>query len=211
MARHSKFDPEEMDPEELEEKLEEEGNFDSRGLLRDGQTLRVPLYLRDGAINPRLTPTQRAKAQHDQQTADARARQFGLTDALQFHRPGFRRNTDAAALARARQAYAAYDAADAAAYKQTRDYSEHTGGDPDRTGTGAPGRGSNAPAGAYPLSAGEGTACTINGAAGTLVRQGNSLVCQPRRATDAAAFDAKAQAYADYDREMANAWRGPNR
>lgn len=107
MARRRKFDPEEMDPEELEE-LEEE---DSRGILRDGQSVRVPLYMRDGSINPSLTPTQRAKAQHDQQTADAQARKFGLQDALQLHRPGFRYNTDAAARTRIAQAYEAYDAA----------------------------------------------------------------------------------------------------
>jgi hypothetical protein len=37
------------------------------------------------------------------------------------------------------------------------------------------------PVGAYPLSSGEGTACTINGAPGTLKRVGgtNWLVCQP--------------------------------
>ena len=202
MARR-KLDPDaELDPDELEERLEEEGND---GILRDGQSLRVPLYLRDGAINPRLTPTQHGKAA--QQTEDAVARRFGLTDGLQLHKPGFRRVTDAAALERVQQAYNAYDAADAAAYKQTRDYNEHTGGDPDRTGAGAPAKGAGAPQGAYPLSAGEGTSCTINGAAGVLVRQGDWLVCNPRRATDAAAFDAKAQAYADYDREMADAWR----
>ena len=115
MARRRKFDPEEMDPEELEE-LEEE---DSRGILRDGQSVRVPLYMRDGSINPSLTPTQRAKAQHDQQTADAQARTFGLQDALQLHRPGFRYNTDAAARTRIAQAYEAYDAADTNAWKAT--------------------------------------------------------------------------------------------
>ena len=74
------------------------------------------------------------------------------------------------------------------------------------TGTGAPGKGSNAPTGAYPLSAGEGTSCTVNGAPGTLVRQGDWLVCQPRRRQDAAAFDAKQAAYEAYDREMAVAY-----
>ena len=189
---------------EYEEEEEEYGD----ALLKDGQTLRVPLYLKDGTINPRLTPTQRGKAEYNQQLADAQARKFGLQDALQLHRPGFRRNTDSAALERSQQAYAAYDAADAAAYKQTRDYSEHTGGDPARTGAGAPAKGSGAPAGAYPYSAAaEGTSCTINGAPGVLVRQGNSLVCQPRRSQDAAAFDAKQAAYDEYDRIASNAWR----
>ena len=114
------------------------------------------------------------------QTEDAVARRFGLSDALQLHRPGFRRNTDAGALARVQQAYTAYDAADAQAYKQTGEYNEYGGGEPRNTGSGAPGRGTGAPAGAYPLSAGEGSACTIDGRSGVLVRQGNWLVCQPR-------------------------------
>jgi hypothetical protein len=188
---------------------EEEEELDD--ILRDGQSVRVPLYLRDGSISPDLLPHQRAKAMAAQQTEDAVARKFGLSDAMQLHKPGFRRNTDVAALERSRAAYVAYDAADAVAYKHIRDYNEQTGSEPRNTGTGAPAKGSGAPAGAYPLSAGEGTACTINGAPGTLVRQGNWLVCQPRSRQDAAAFDAKAQAYADYDREMSNAWRGPNR
>ena len=204
MARRRKPDPDvELDPDEIEE-LEAEGALDSRGLLRDGARLHVPLYLKDGAINPNLTATQRGKAL--QQTEDAIAHKFGLADGLQLHKPGFRRVTDAAALERTRQAYAAYDAADAIAYKHTRDYEEHTGSDPSRTGAGAPAKGSNASPGSYPYSAAaEGSACTINGAPGTLVRQGNSLVCQPRRSQDAASI--KAAAYAQYDAEQTNAWR----
>ena len=207
MARRSAFDPdEELDPDELEEKLEEEGAFDSRGLLKDGHSTTIKMYMKDGSINPNLTATQRAKAAQQTQTQDAVARRFGLTDGLQLHRPGFRRVTDAAALERVQEAYRAYDSADAAAYKQTRDYNEHTGGDPTRTGAGAPNRGSGAPPGSYPYSAAaEGTSCTVNGAAGVLVRQGNWLVCKPR-SQDAAAFDSKAQAYAEYDREAAVAY-----
>ena len=66
--------------------------------------------LRDGGINPNLLPHQKAKAM--QQTQDAAARGFGLTDGLQLHRPGFRRVTDAAALERSRQAYNDAEAAD---------------------------------------------------------------------------------------------------
>ena len=79
MAKRRKFDPdEEIDPEELEERLEEEGND---GILKDGQSVRVALYMRDGTINPDLLPHQRAKAA--QQTEDAVARRFGLTDGQQ--------------------------------------------------------------------------------------------------------------------------------
>ena len=110
MARRRKPDPDqELDPDEIEE-LEAEGALDSRGLLRDGARLRVPLYLKDGAINPNLTATQRGKAL--QQTEDAVARSFGLADGLALHKPGFRRVTDAAALQRVQAAYTAYDAAD---------------------------------------------------------------------------------------------------
>jgi hypothetical protein len=152
MARRNNFDPDEvLDPDDLEEKLEEEGND---GILQDGQSVRVALYMKDGSINPRLTATQRGKAA--QQTEDAIARRFGLSDGLQLHRPGFRRVTDAAALARVQQAYTAYDAADAQAYKHGQP--SDAGGVPDR-------------------------------------RQ------------DAAVFDSKAAAYAEYDRDMANAWR----
>jgi hypothetical protein len=152
MARRNNFDPDEvLDPDDLEEKLEEEGND---GILKDGQSVRVALYMKDGSINPRLTATQRGKAA--QQTEDAIARRFGLSDGLQLHRPGFRRVTDAAALARVQQAYTAYDAADAQAYKHGQP--SDAGGVPDR-------------------------------------RQ------------DAAVFDSKAAAYAEYDRDMANAWR----
>src|SRR6476660_5907723 len=94
---------------------EEEEELDD--ILRDGQSVRVPMYLRDGAINPDLTPTQRAKALQQTQTEDAVARRFGLTDAMQLHKPGFRRNTDVAALERTRQAYADADTADANAWK----------------------------------------------------------------------------------------------
>ena len=55
----------------------------------------------------------------------------------------------------------------------------------------------------------EGDACTINGAPGRLQRVDTELRCVPdvQLHTDAAARDALARAYADYDREAENAWR----
>ena len=97
----------EIEAEESEEEVD--------GILRDGQSVRVSLFMRDGAINPDLTPTQRGKAMH--QTGDAAARRYGLSDALQLHKPGFRRNTDAGALARVQQAYTDAESADANAWK----------------------------------------------------------------------------------------------
>ena len=189
----------------------EDDEDERSGILRDGQRVRVSLFLKDG-INPDLLPHQRAKALH--QTEDAVARRFGLSDALQLHRPGFRRNTDVGALARVQQAYTDAEMADAEAWRNPAvrlDYKEYGGDEPRNTGSGAPGRGSGAPAGAYPLSAGEGSTCTVNGQAGVLVRQGNWLVCKPRRNQDAA-FDAKQAAYEAYDREMSQAYlRGSGR
>jgi hypothetical protein len=147
MARRRR---EELDPDELEERLEEEED----GILRDGQHSHVPMFLRDGSVNPNLLPVQRAKAA--QHTEDAVARRFGLTDGLALHRPGFRRVTDAAALERILRAYNDYDAADAVAYKKPSDASEYTGSEPRNTGAGALAQGyGKAPAGAYPLSAGD--------------------------------------------------------
>jgi hypothetical protein len=75
---------------------------------------------------------------------------------------------------------------------------------------------------AYPLSAGAANACTINGVPGTLVRQGEWLICKPTtstRGTDAAPTslaDAiarraamRAQLVAEYDEAAAEAWRNP--
>ena len=62
-------------------------------------------------------------------------------------------------------------------------------------------------AGVYRHSAAaEGTACTIDGAPGTLVRQGNSLVCRPTKRTDAMTMD---EIYEKYSRAVGNAWRTP--
>ena len=85
MARRNNFDPDEvLDPDDLEEKLEEEGND---GILKDGQSVRAALYMKDGSINPRLTATQRGKAA--QQTEDAIARRFGLSDVCNCTDQGF--------------------------------------------------------------------------------------------------------------------------
>ena len=73
-----------------------------------------------------------------------------------------------------------------------------------------------APPGGYPYSAAaEGTACTINGAPGILVREGNYLVCTPTARQDAQpTFDAvkgarrKQEAYDAMIKEMSEAWRG---
>jgi hypothetical protein len=65
-------------------------------MLRDGQTLRVPMTMRDS-----MSEMQRSVADHKM----ARER-FGLNDALDLHRPGQRFSTDAAARARVEEARA---------------------------------------------------------------------------------------------------------
>jgi len=64
------------------------------------------------------------------------------------------------------------------------------------------------PANSYPLSAGVGSACSINGAPGELVRQGDWLVCKPVRQDARSARDERPAAYDAYDAELVNAWRG---
>jgi len=68
--------------------------------------------------------------------------------------------------------------------------------DPTPTGIGA-GAPTGGPPGSYPLIAGEGNACTINGEDGTLVREGNYLVCKPKRqaAQPSHDTDPRAEAY----------------
>lgn len=69
--------------------------------------------------------------------------------------------------------------------------------------------------GAYPLSAGEGTSCTLNGQAGHLRRHGNVLVCVPDRSNgDSLQRDANeshqqyiARLYDARDAELRDAWR----
>ena len=107
---------------------------------------------------------------------------------LGLRRPGFRvAQVDETAR---RKAYADYDANLISAYRNDA-----------------------APPGAYPLSAGEGNACTINGAPGHLERKGDWLVCRPdannHSPSSDATYDARASAYAEYDRQLADAWRSP--
>ena len=165
--------------------------------------LRVPLYLKDGAINPNLTATQRGKAA--QQTEDAVARSFGLSDGLALHRPGFRRVTDAAALERTVRPI-------------------WTTTPPTLRPTNRPATTKNTRAATQPAPALAHRVVGIWRARQLSVlcrRRGLCLHHQRRSGhlgaggqlagpTDARSQDAasiKADAYADYDREMADAWR----
>jgi hypothetical protein len=179
--------------------------LDENGIVRDGKAIRVSLF-----------DSMRARGWAP---PDTRPGAPFVVD----HRPGGwaspdrRRSLTDAELADAKQqladGYAEYDARNANAWRNPPNgpRSEYTGGDSYNTGVGAPSRGSGSiPVGAYPLSAGESSRCTLNGQDGRLVRKGNWLVCEPTRANDARSLqDARAEAYRLYDEDMANAWRNP--
>ena len=74
----------------------DDNDFDERGILKDGRRLHVPLMMMDSVDDP---------LQRDERQ---RARRFGLKNAADLRRPGFRFQTDAAgrdARARAYQDY----------------------------------------------------------------------------------------------------------
>jgi hypothetical protein len=179
---------------------------DENGIIRDGKAIRVSFF--DAARARGWAPPD-TRLDGSPFVVDSRPGAWAPLDQ--------RRALTDAELRDARQriadAIAEHDARDANAWRNPPNgpRSEYTGGDPLNTGAGAPGCGSNKiPVGAYPLSAGEGNRCTINGQDGRLVRKGNWLVCEPTRTNDAQSLqDARAEAYRLYDEEMANAWRNP--
>jgi hypothetical protein len=67
---------------------------DDHPVLRDGETLRVPLHMRD---HETLSPQQREVMADKAASLDDAARRFGLDDALGLHKPGQRFSTDQAA------------------------------------------------------------------------------------------------------------------
>jgi hypothetical protein len=132
-------------------------------ILKDGESLRVPMFLRDSSPNPSLSPMQRAvAATRLRMQADA----MTMADAS-LHKPGYRFAPSGMTADQRQNMYDTYDQEISQNYKTT--------GDSDRTGRSNSGYGSStgsfAPiAGSYPRSPGlrEGSACTINGAPGTL-------------------------------------------
>jgi hypothetical protein len=166
---------------------------DDASVLRDGEKMRVPMYMADSG-----------------DAADAADGHVLLAD----HQPGHYRPKDQAALDARAAAYRAYDAEQSTAWR-TEPIPE-----PSRT------------AGALPYAGGQvNDLCTVRnggsdeGAAGTLQMINGALVCVPdQRSTDAMpraddhylmddrfieADRAKTtSAYAAYDAEAAEAWRG---
>jgi hypothetical protein len=124
------------------------------GVLRDGFSMRVPTVFRDS----RFADARSLWDQGNLRCTDARA-----IGGVEGCRPGFRvldNDLGRQAIADARAAYI-FDL-------------ENAWRTPPRDAAfGAP------PYGAYPLSAGAGNPCTIDGAAGILTRQGDVLICKP--------------------------------
>jgi hypothetical protein len=181
-------------------------------VLKDGHALRTPMMMCDA-----MTPVQRAIAAHiatrgHDKFQDKIRRDIGVvdalgnSDALAMSRPGARylapraqHKTDYARQVTLdymkREAYRLADEADANAYRNVE-----------------------AKSGIWPLNAGarEGDACDLNGERGTLVREGDHLVCRiarpvrPSRSSgDALSADELEAAYKAYDEDAAQAWRNP--
>jgi hypothetical protein len=75
---------------------------DDHPVLRDGETLRVPLHMRD---HETLSPQQRAVMADKAASLDDAARRFGLADGAALHRPGWRRCVDQVGLDAKAKAY----------------------------------------------------------------------------------------------------------
>ena len=159
---------------------------DDDDVLRDGQTLRVPLHMRDGH-----SPMQREVME------DKAARRFGLDDATALHRPGYKYCVDADARARVEEARAQWIQEMTDGWKTT-----------------APGavefRGAQEGDVCTVREGGVG-----EGGPGHLKRIGGKLVCVPgqrhdslpRTMTAADAQPIRDAAYRQYCDELVNAWK----
>jgi hypothetical protein len=159
--------------------LHEKDARDSRGILKDGVRVRVPMQMRDSAN--RFTDGRSFWDAHRDSLQVTDIRALGGTEG---NKPGFRILDSAANRQAINDAYRQYNDDLTNAWKTPP------------TGVGSQGaRGSpssNPPPGAYPYSAAaEGAACTVNGRPGRLVRAGNSLVCQPTTEDARARDDSK--------------------
>jgi hypothetical protein len=146
-------------------------------ILRDGEVLHVPLYLKDGQPNPDLSPLQRDVGEH---AVCNGARRAQVTDGagnagLALRRPGYR---IADGFQRNMSVYAAFDAEIATAYKNVgATEREFAGGRVDDVGGGRSGT--------------EGSACAADNNAGDAMP----------------VTDAREQAYLDYQNRIQNAWK----
>jgi hypothetical protein len=170
---------------------------DDHPVLRDGETLRVPLHMRD---HETLSPQQReVMADKAARLEDEAAKRFGLDDGLALHRPGQRFAVDAAARERVEQARAEWiDEMTTAWQRQPV---------------------ADASSGEF-RGAREGDVCTVReggvgeGSPGHLRMVNGKLTCVPDQRRDAprtmTADDAQPirdAAYRQYCDELVNAWK----
>jgi hypothetical protein len=118
------------------------------------------------------------------------ARRFGLRDAADLRRPGFRLQPDKAARGEKLAAYDAYENSQREAWRSPPS-----------------GHGSRGPIDQRE----EGDACVIGGMTGTLVETGDGLVCIPNEweAADAASLSDREIVHLQYIDRISNAWRNP--
>jgi hypothetical protein len=154
---------------------------DDDDLLRDGERLHVGMPFMDSLQRDIATTTTT-----QQRVVDA----FGHSDHFALGRPGPRYGVG--------RRYG--DDERAAAYRDVALRDSNAWRSPPPV---VPTRDAAPPDGAYPLSAGEGTACTINGAPGTLERDGEWLVCVPV----ADMTDAREAAYDEVALRDEHAWK----
>ena len=124
------------------------------GRTRDGDTLEDGERIRVGMTF--MDSAQRAVANSFRSTKSLVVDGYGNSDLYALRRPGPRFPTQRTTTDARQAAYDATNKADEEAYRK--------------------------PAGSYPLSAGEGNVCTINGQPGVLTRSGEWLVCTPSNA-----------------------------
>jgi hypothetical protein len=186
---------------------------DDDDVVRDGERVRVPLMMRDGLPGRVFrdedgVKTEAADWQIDYVRDCKVAHSVGLEDGEALHRPGARHCTDAAANdARVKAYFDAVEEMQNAWRAPGLPRHEPRG---NVTGYGA-GAGENAPpAGSYPLSAGEGSRCTINGQDGVLRRTGDGpwLECVPvDEDRDHSETDARDAAWNQMVADMESAWK----
>jgi hypothetical protein len=187
--------------------------FDSRGVLKDGATLTTKMFMKDGSINPKLSPAQRVAAA----VAATKAAMTGFDSSLHdsaMHRPGFRRAATGTA-----DAIAATTARDSAYSDYERDQANAWRGTDSKMGDRKV-----PPAGSYPTATGcnVGDICTVNGAPGTLQQidgYDGYLECIATDGNDNDTGDSrtvhdtgtpqqiKEAMYSSYDSEIQDAWR----
>jgi hypothetical protein len=170
-------------------------NDDNWLIVKDGT--RILKVLKDGCkVSTSMMAMDAANATHQQAMFDAterqRSRNFGLKDAADLRRPGFRFQTDAAGRDARARAYQDYENSQVEAWRSP----------PTGAGSSGPRRGQQT-----------GDSCTTDGRAGHLRVVDGELRCIPDGpvwGSDGTVMDERQLAYEDYERTLINSWRNPD-